>query len=141
MRENGYYWVKSKNGNWVIAHYEAAKDLSEGSWSFCGRDYFETQFEEIGQRVVRQPLNSLEKSQLFSFLKEHSETQGRAGCNDHELPNTEEGRELLKNSLYSGMSKAEAEEWLEGVKPYKGKILTSDFMVFGYLVKRLREIL
>jgi hypothetical protein len=67
---------------------------------------------------------------LDGMLERLSDIMGNAGCNDYELPDTPENRELV--------TQAHHEELDFTIRVYKGMIQTTDWVVLGYLRKKLR---
>ncbi len=83
---------------------------------------------------------TLEKKLFSKFLDELEDCHSNAGCNDYDLPNTPEGREIHQVSVRQAMSKKDAEEYLD-IESKGKKICTMDSFVFSYLRKKLERIL
>lgn len=71
---------------------------------------------------------------LVGFLNELSDEFSNAGCNDFELPNTPENRELIIAA--EKHADCYEEEWHENDKD---TISSSDTIVLEYLIHRLKE--
>ena len=82
--------------------------------------------------------SDLEKSVLFNFLNELMTRFSCDGCNDFELPNTDEGIKLYQNSIKASFSNEEAEHYIKNMHVYKDKIICNNFDVLNYLIFKLR---
>lgn len=75
-------------------------------------------------------------NQMIYFLTELFEMQGNAGCNDYEMEDTKENRELVKDIIHwyvmeRGNSTSEA---IDFFSYGGGKIYTLDSIVTDYLI-------
>lgn len=92
-------------------------------------------------------LNKSEKKAVSYLMNILDDALGNAGCNDMELENTPENRELVKNAIIAGYSKKEAVEELKEFmlyyqvdlfdNPIKKTIITGDYLIFSFLKKKL----
>lgn len=73
-------------------------------------------------------------TQLVSFINDHIEKMGRAGCNDYFLENTPENRKL---AIAAGLQYIEDGDEARPVRIIDGKIVTTDFVILIELKRRL----
>lgn len=85
-----------------------------------------------------QNFNDLEKSVLINFLNELINRFSSDGCNDFELPNTEDGIKLYQNSIKMSFSSEEAEYYIKNMHVYNNKIICNNFDVLNYLRFKLQ---
>lgn len=87
---------------------------------------------------MKDMMNNSEKKILLDFLEELSDRFGNDGCNDYELDNSSENRELCYAAMEYGVSKGEADEWLENLNLSK-KIIFSNFIILDYLIQKFKN--
>lgn len=75
-------------------------------------------------------LTELENELLDQLLEEASNHLANMGCNDYQVPNTPEGRELV------AVVEADLGELEFGDGP---TIYTTNFVLFDYLIEKLRS--
>lgn len=95
---------------------------------------------------MKNKLTETEKQVILDFLEELSKAMGNSGCNDLKLPKTEESLHLIKEAWEFEISdKKELEEWIDNAnKQFKNKekyLITTDFVILGYLANKLKQIL
>lgn len=78
-------------------------------------------------------MTKLEKELLLKFLDDLNEKYGCAGCNDYDLPNTDEGWAIYQE-IKEGSS-------LKNRPPESVPLLVMDFQVLNYLRDKLKKIL
>lgn len=83
-------------------------------------------------------MNNSEKKILLDFLEELSDRFGNDGCNDYELDNSPETRELCYAAMEYGAGKKDADEWLENLDLSK-KIIFPNFIILDYLIKKFKN--
>ncbi len=72
-------------------------------------------------------------SLLDKFLEDLSDSLGNNSCNDYILPDTEENRRMLIEA-YDEEDDFDIKNCI-----YKDKLMTYDFIIVGYLRRKLKE--
>ena len=88
---------------------------------------------------MSKPLTSAELKIIAILLKESSEEYSNHGCNDYDLPNTEENKTMLVEMIKSSFDEEEQEEMIENIMSSKKKLYTYDWVLMSYLSKRCKE--
>jgi hypothetical protein len=85
-------------------------------------------------------LTRAELTLISKLLQEASEEFSNHGCNDCEVPNTEENKALLVDMIKANGEEEEMEEQIEEVMSCKKKtIFTYDWWLMSYLADRCKE--
>ena len=75
---------------------------------------------------------------LVDFLEDLSHHYGSAGCNDMNLLDTPENRDLVL-AAEAWMVNQDKEYPATNIQTYDGKIITTDFVILGYLKAKLKK--
>lgn len=83
-------------------------------------------------------MNPNEKSIFIGLLNRLDDYLSYEGCNDMRLPDTPENRRLITEAEMWNVHAATEEEWkahpdYHEVSLCNGELLTSDYLIFGYL--------
>jgi len=85
------------------------------------------------RKFVLSPIQKTAITHALKFLEELSEQQGNAGCNDFQMPNTDENWAMYARAVYANGDKPMIEEFEAQGRP-KGKMITEcqdHFMVYA----------
>jgi len=112
---------------------DQSHDSSPGKW-IC------KECTEPGIHAAK--FTKLERDSLWSFLKDLSDHQSNAGCNDFKVPNTEEGRALIR-AVYTNYYTPEAaeEEIANTLDTNRDHFYTMDSWVLDHLWNKLTILL